>query len=291
LKTFGFARGPQTGVRGARAPQSLPLRTHSFMTPSEKQNSARACLPLDPHTGHALPPRAQPGYYPGFSTLSQQKFWDAATREVVRRRLEEIPPIRFFTPNEARLMEAVCAHVLPQDDRDAAHRIPILPFIDERLHDKRTPGYRFEVMPPDGDAYRLGLQAIEQMARTAHGRDFLDLSWHEQDLLLKSIHDAEPLRGAEEIWKRMPIHRYWCLVVQDCVEMYYAHPWAWDEIGFGGPAYPRAYMRLERGEAEPWEVEERRYEWCAPNDAVSDPSVEEITAHKGHPPAGQGGTH
>ena len=47
----------------------------------------------------------------------------------------------------------------------------------------------------------------------------------------------------------------------DALEGYYAHPWAWDEIGFGGPAYPRAYTRLERGEPEPWEVEERRYEW------------------------------
>ena len=37
------------------------------------------------------------------------------------------------------------------------------------------------------------------------------------------------------------------LLVQDCVTAYYSHPWAWDEIGFGGPAYPRAYMRLEAG--------------------------------------------
>ena len=45
--------------------------------------------------------------------------------------------------------------------------------------------------------------------------------------------------------------------MQDALEGYYAHPWAWDEIGFGGPAYPRAYTRLERGEPEPWEVEPR----------------------------------
>ncbi len=56
----------------------------------------------------------------------------------------------------------------------------------------------------------------------------------------------------------MPVHRYWMLLLQDCVEAYYAHPLSWDEIGFGGPAYPRGYMRLERGEPEPWEVEELR---------------------------------
>ena len=53
----------------------------------------------------------------------------------------------------------------------------------------------------------------------------------------------------------MPVKHYWTLLVQDAVEAYYAHPYAWDEIGFGGPAYPRGYMRLERGQPEPWEVE------------------------------------
>ena len=254
-------------------------------------NPDRDRLPRDAQSGEPLPRRAQPGYYPGYSTLSQQKFWDAATREVVRERMEEIPPIRFFNADEAPLMQIICEHIMPQDDREAAHQIPVLAFIDERLFHGRTPGYRFEDMPPDGDAYRLGIRAIQQMSQANHGRAFIELNWREQDGLLKSIHDGKPMRGAEEIWGRMPVHRYWGLVVQDCVEMYYAHPFAWDEIGFGGPAYPRAYIRLEGGEPEPWEVDERRYEWLAPPACVSDPQEPEIAAHKGHPAAGQGGTH
>jgi hypothetical protein len=108
---------------------------------------------------------------------------------------------------------------------------------------------------------------------------------------LKSIHDGKPKNGAEEIWEKMPVQRYWALLMQDCLEAYYAHPWAWDEIGFGGPAYPRAYMRLEHGEPKPWEVEEVRYEWLAPVGAVSDPKETEIATHREHPPQGQGGTH
>ncbi len=88
----------------------------------------------------------------------------------------------------------------------------------------------------------------------------------------------------------MPVERFWMLLVQDCVEAYYSHPFAWDEIGFGGPAYPRGYMRLERGEAEPWEVEEQRYEWTAPETSVSDrfTPVGGKDEHHGGP---QGGTH
>ncbi len=249
-------------------------------------------LPIDPDTEKPLARKAQPGYYPGYSTLRQQAYWDAATREVVRKRVEEVPPLRFFNDEEAKFMGVVCDHLLPQDDRDLAHRIPVLPYIDERLFNGKTPGYRFAAMPPDGEAYRLGMQAMEQMAQRNFQRKFLDLTWREQEDLLKSIHDAKPLPGAEEIWARMPLHRYFALVLQDCVEMYYAHPWAWDEIGFGGPAYPRAYTRLERGEPEPWEVEEERYEWSVrPDIWVSDPAEKEIAAHSEHPPAGQGGTH
>lgn len=247
--------------------------------------------PADPKTGKPLSFLKQPGYYPGYSTLKQQKFWDAATREKVLQRVQEVPPIRFFSAEEARMMLTLAEHIMPQDDRPPSRRIPIVPRIDERLHQGRTPGYRFSTMPPDGDAYRLGFEAVEKIAKQSYGRWFQELSWRDQDELLKSIHDGEPKAGAEEIWKKMPLHRYWALLVQDCVEAYYAHPWAWDEIGYGGPAYPRGYMRLERGEPEPWEVKERRYEWIAPADSVSDPKEPDVATHSEHPAHGQGGTH
>jgi hypothetical protein len=223
----------------------------------------------DPRTGEPIPPRIQPGYYPGYSTLSQQGFWDAATREIVLSRIEPPPAIQFFSDEEAGLLECICDHILPQDDRAVCRRIPIVPFIDQRLYEKRIPGFRFASMPPDGEAYQLGLRAIQSMAKQLFDRGFLEISWREQEEILKSIHAGE-LTAAQKFWKRLPADRYWALLVQDCVDVYYAHPWSWDEIGFGGPAYPRAYMRLERGEPEYWEVEEQRYEWAAPSEALSD---------------------
>jgi hypothetical protein len=250
--------------------------------------------PLHPETGEALAEREQPGYYPGFSTLAQRAFWDEATRRKVTDRLYKIPSIRFFTPEELPLMELISSHILPQDDRMPSRRIPIVPWIDERLHAGRTSGYRFARMPPDGEAYRLGFQAIEKMAMKSFGGSFRMLSWYQQEKLLKSIHDAEPEEGAAGIWERMPVEKYWKLVVQDCIESYYAHPWAWDEIGFGGPAYPRGYMRLEHGDPEPWEVEELRYAWDAPGDSLSDlsdPRGDKTIVHRVHPEKVKGGMH
>ena len=50
----------------------------------------------------------------------------------------------------------------------------------------------------------------------------------------------------------------WSLWTRYACAEFYAHPWAWNEIGFGGPAYPRGYK--VRGQAgahggrERWEV-------------------------------------
>ncbi len=246
-------------------------------------------MPTDPQTGKSLQPRAQPGYYPGFSTLSQQAFWDDATRKVVLKRVHDVPPIRFFTPDEARLMQAVIDRVLPQDDRDDAHKIPIVNAIDERLYAGRIDGYRYDDMPTDREAHRLGLRAIDTIAREVFGAPFVELQPELQERVLYSIHECQPL-AAHDIFERMPCKRYWMLLVQDCIEGYYAHPYAWDEIGFGGPAYPRGYMRLEGGKPEPWEKDEARYTWDGPEWALSNGYTPIGGDHTTMTP-GQEGTH
>lgn len=256
------------------------------MLPAGEANSN---LPIDPQSGAPLAPRAHPGYYLGFSTLAQQEFWDDATRTVVLQRVNEPPPIRFFTPDEARLMQAVIDRILPQDDRDDQHKIPILNMIDDRLFHNRIDGYRYEDMPPDTEAHRLGLRAIDTIAREEYGDGFIDLSPDRQERILQTIHDCRP-PAAHDIWAKMNCQRYWMLLVQDCIEGYYAHPWAWDEIGFGGPAYPRGYMRLEHGLPEPWEAEERRYDWSGPGWAISN-EYKPIGGQSGASTPGQEGTH
>ena len=246
-------------------------------------------LPVDPNTKRPRTPVQQPGYYPGFSTLSQKNYWDEATRRLIEDRVYNIPQIRFFNAQQSELMQAIADRIVPQDDRLPEYRIPIVPYIDERLQKNEIDGYRFEDMPPDREAYRLGLYAIDETAYAICHKPFLDLGPLERDHVLKSIHDGDKV-AAHDIWSRMSIGRFWQLLVQDCVTQFYAHPWAWDEIGFGGPAYPRAYMRLEGGQPEPWEVDEKRYEWEAPLTSISD-AFEESGAGSDTTHVGQGGTH
>ncbi|MBV8085048.1 MAG: gluconate 2-dehydrogenase subunit 3 family protein [Chloroflexi bacterium] len=223
---------------------------------------------VEPTTGQPIAPRAQPGYYPGFHTLDQQAFWDEATRKLVLDRVNNVPPIRFFHEHELPLIQAVVDRLIPQDDREKAYRVPIVPVIDKKLYENREPGYRYEDMPPQREAMRLGLQGIEEIARQLFGKAFVELGPAEQDDVLLTLHDGKPPAG-EHIWKQVSAVHFWVQILNDAVEAYYAHPYAWDEVGYGGPAYPRGYFRLNFGEPEPWEAEEQRYAWAPPPDARS----------------------
>ena len=45
-------------------------------------------------------------------------------------------------------------------------------------------------------------------------------------------------------------------MARDIVLAYYAHPTAWSEIGWGGPASPRGYVRMDFNKRDPWEAAE-----------------------------------
>ena len=242
-----------------------------------------ALCPRDINTSEPLAARKQPGYYAGFSTLSQSPFWDDATRTVVETRVEHPPERQFFSEDAWDFWTAVFAHLIPQTDRTPERQIPIVAVLDHRLAVNQTVGYRYESMPHDRVVYEIGIEAIDREAEHRYAGKFLLLPHLQQDLVLKAIHNGKP-QAAPEIWKKMSVHRFWQMIMGDAVDAYYAHPWAWDEIGFGGPAYPRAYTRLERGEPEPWEVEEKRYDWLAPATAVSD-EIDSTPSH--HTEAGQ----
>jgi hypothetical protein len=50
----------------------------------------------------------------------------------------------------------------------------------------------------------------------------------------------------------------WSLWTRYACTAFYAHPAAWAEIGFPGPAYPRGYKNAGVGKLEPFEVRDAR---------------------------------
>ena len=62
---------------------------------------------------------------------------------------------------------------------------------------------------------------------------------------------------AGSLWRGMPSDLFFAKrVLHDITGAYYAHPTAWNEMGFGGPASPRGYVRLDKDMRDPWEAAE-----------------------------------
>ena len=189
--------------------------------------------------------------YPDYDVLSKWRStsWNDQTRAVVSERLDSVPEPTFLTEDEFALLEAICARLIPQPDRTPP--VPIAPFIDRKLAENRGDGYRFADMPPMREAWRRGLAAIDEESRERLARPFVSLSGRDQDRLLKAI-QAGSSKG--DHWQGLSPRRFFKLMLREAASIYYAHPSGWSEIGFGGPASPRGYVRLGFNERDPWEA-------------------------------------
>ena len=65
----------------------------------------------------------------------------------------------------------------------------------------------------------------------------------------EAVHVMLERFSAGELPVEIDASRAWSVVMRAVLAAFYSHPWAWNEIGFGGPAYPRGYMRLQPGPA------------------------------------------
>jgi hypothetical protein len=182
--------------------------------------------------------------------------WNDQTRAAVRKRLDELPPRRFLTQEQWSLLEAIADRLMPQPDREKP--VPIVPWIDDMLHQNHNPGYRYADMPRMREAWRQGLEAIGAEARGRHGKRFEQLPPDQQDALLLDIQNN---RVDSRYWRDLPAGGFFLHhLLKQVVGVYYSHPSAWSEIGYGGPASPRGYARLGLNERDSWEAEELHFE-------------------------------
>src|SRR4051794_17185147 len=182
--------------------------------------------------------------FPGFDVLGGIGTWDVVTAGVVLGRLGPPPSPRFFDPDEEAIARPLLDQLL---DQRGEPRVPVLEMIDARLAEAQTDGWHYDDMPEDGQAWRDSLHALEADAQKSSGRGFAQLSWTDQTGLIQAVQDLGDGR-----WHGLPAARVWSLWTRYAATAFYAHPWAWNEIGFGGPAYPRGYKNLGLDRREPW---------------------------------------
>lgn len=194
--------------------------------------------------------RAAGDRFPGFNVLHQTSHWDPVTAGVVLSRVGRPPDIRFFTPAEEATATALCDRLLGQDDQP---KVAVVPMIDARLAEQETDGWRYDDMPEDGQAWRDTLRFLDEDSRDAWSHPFAQAAAEDQRAVLQAVQD----RGGKE-WHGLNAAHVWSLWTRYACTAFYAHPAAWNEIGFPGPAYPRGYKNPGVGKREPFEVADAR---------------------------------
>ena len=171
------------------------------------------------------------GRFPDFDVMANRDHWDPVTREVLVDRVENPPACQFFDAEEQRTIGAFLDVVLAQDSEP---RVPVLEMVDHKMAVGKLDGYRYEDMPADPVTWKRV---------AAHLAGFADLEYRDQ---CKTV---ERFANAELEWHDLNVKRAWSVVMRGALSEFYSHPWAFNEIGFRGPAYPRGYMRRNMGPA------------------------------------------
>jgi hypothetical protein len=188
--------------------------------------------------------------FPGLDVTALAPHWDAATAGVVLSRIGMPPDIRFFTPDQEAIATGLCDQLLGQVGDPL---VPLVAMIDARLAEQETDGWHYADLPEDGQAWQDTLGYLDDDAQAKFGRGFAQCDGAEQEAIIQAVQDL----GSGD-WHGLPASRVWSLWTRYPCTAFCAHPAAWAEMGFPGPAYPRGYKNAGVGKREPFEVADTR---------------------------------
>jgi hypothetical protein len=125
--------------------------------------------------------------------------------------------------------------------------------VEARLAAGETDGWRYEDLPEDGQAWRDTLASLDADAKARCGTTFAEAGEADRHHLIQAVQEL----GAKD-WHGFPAGHVWSLWTRYACTAFYAHPAAWAEIGFPGPAYPRGYKNTGVDRLEPFEVRDAK---------------------------------
>jgi len=175
-----------------------------------------------------------------------------ATRVALQQRLDapaDYTP-QFFAPETFALLEAVAACLFPQPDRPD-RPIALAPAADQRLAEGRADGWRYDALPPDREAYRLGLGGIQETAQALFLNDFAQLDTQQRHHVMQAVAGGTP---PGITWQTLDAARFFEEMLAELTETYYAHPLAQEEIGYVGMADLPAWTKIGLNEKDDREL-------------------------------------
>lgn len=150
----------------------------------------------------------------------------------------------FFDAREFARLRAVCARLIPQSGPDT---VDIAVRLDGRLARGDGDGWRYAMLPPDRDAYRRGLEGVEQTARALFLDSFIALAPADQEAVLRAVERGDP---PGEAWRELSAYYWFEELLVEAAQIFYAHPFGQEEIGFVGMADAAGWTRIGLNELD-----------------------------------------
>ena len=141
----------------------------------------------------------------------------------------------FFSESEFKSLNSICARLLgepasPQGPQNAALQYTARQ-IDQRLTQRVTDGWRFDALPSDGEAYKLGIALLDHASSSAFATAFHQLNDEQIDQLLAAVEANTIAKAASETFDSA---LWFQELLAEVVECFYSHPEALDEIAYVG---------------------------------------------------------
>lgn len=192
-------------------------------------------------------------HYPDFDVMADIEEWDEHTREIVLKRLGPFPEKQFLEEYEEIKLRQIIKHLVYDNRNDIFDWI--LYYIDQRLYSEIGEFQRKPNTPPEKILIREGLKALDKLSQTLYQKSFVEAGVKEQFDMLASVQLGKAAPIPE--WSTIPQEVLFDKLLELIISTYYSHPAIWSEIGYGGPAYPRGYYRIELGWTDPWEAKQK----------------------------------
>ena len=119
---------------------------------------------------------------------------------------------KYFTPEEARLVEAVSEQIIPADEDPGAKDAGVVAFIDRQLG---GPYARYQKV------YRDGLRALQETCRRQFDKPFEALGWDDQTKVLAAL---EAGQAPNELWNSPTCREFFSLVMEHTRQGFYGNP-------------------------------------------------------------------
>lgn len=175
----------------------------------------------------------------------------APTRAAWAARLAEpvVATPRFFAAAAFATLRAVAARLVPAPD---AVTLDLAGGLDQRLADGERPGWRYDMLPPDGEALVAGLEQLDGAARARDGTGFVQLEATRQDALLALVQRGELDRS---LWTAPDPARWFEILLVELVEIAVANPAYADAMGVAAYADVPGWQAIGLGDRETREPE------------------------------------